>query len=249
MDGNEGNTDDVDGQSSIEERPSTCLLQLDGRFLLTRSRGKTVGGNDSVGYRQGENRYLYLEEVLHLYDRGLLDVIKESTGDLLNLLQLYELPKVYGVPMPVLLAYQHLRRQTFYTIRHSSKRLAIIKAIDVRLQELGWTKRNNKTMTSDKKLALLRLELRQEAIDKKPPELHKLVFDCYNPGCLFSGACPRLPDFSVAVSYFNSKTWTFDDLQALMKEASTTVKIALVSDSGTVLMLGMTEFGAPLITK
>jgi hypothetical protein len=232
-----------------ENRPSECVRKSNGRFHLVRSRGKTIGGNGSFGYRNGEERFLYLEEVLFLFDRGLLTVVDEDSNKVLGMSELYALPPSYDLPLPVLLVYQHLRQQTFCTVRHSPTRLSIIKRIDERLLEINQSNRNNRIMSSDQQLALMRSQLRKEEMQSCSPGLQRLAFDCYNPGTPYSSSCPRIPDFSVAVSYYNAKTWGFDDLQDLIKEASTVVKIALVSDSGTVLVIGMTELGVPLIAK
>ena len=111
--------------------------------------------------------------------------------------------------------------------------------------------------------------------DTTDTDTTKIAFDCYNPDAAFSSSCPGLPDFHVAITYYNNRSCsdgavgtraqkglTFGDLRLLLQitaavtaagdkpeEAVAAVqvplKIATVSDSGTVVMFGVTDFGVP----
>lgn len=166
------------------------------------------------------------------------------------------------------------------------------------------------------KLSALKRLLRQDAAATPPPAVHattttstfikgentmtsfpSIAYDCYHPDSTFSSSNPGLPDFYVAITYYNNNfssinTYnsssskeeetdgsiserlpsqpariSFDDLRSLLQMASqrvpvgsaeahttataaTTVplKIATVSDSGTVVMFGLTDYGVPSLT-
>lgn len=111
---------------------------------------------------------------------------------------------------------------------------------------------------------MLRLELRRDASRAPPPSVFPylqqqpcIAFDCYNPDAAYSSSCPGFPDFSIAVTLFNPPTafsddcrpgLGFADLRALLATSvGIPLKIATVSDSGTVVMFGVTDFGVPTI--
>lgn len=237
-------------------RPSACDILEDNTIKLTRCRGKSLAGNESFGYRIGQDRFLHLEEAIYLFDRGFLDVF--SNGKELGLQELHTLLPISGVPLSYLLVYQHLRAQTFYTVRHSPQRHAILHKIEERLSQLDpSTPRTKATMQSDSVLSELREKLRQHA--RIPlANLRSLQLDCYKPGMgTYSSACPGVPDFCVAIAPYNrsasgstnNSDLTFDEIQVLMREAqSAALKIATVSDSGIVIMLGVTDSGVPILT-
>lgn len=232
-------------------RPSACEI-LDGqRILLVRSRGKALTSNESFGYRIDGKRYLYLEEVIYLFDRGVLDV--SMNGRDLSLRDLYSLLPKFGIPLPIVLLYQHLRAQTFYTLRHHPIRHRILQQIEERFGQLdASTPRNSKTMQQDQRLSQLRQQLREHTpIDLTPT--HALVFDCYTPGRgPFSSACPGIPDYCVAMTHFSSfgsSALQFNEIQSLRREAATALKIAVVSDAGIVIMLGVTNDGVPCLEQ
>ena len=98
----------------------------------------------------------------------------------------------------------------------------------------------------------MRRELRLDVSTAPILSINSIAFDCYQPDSKFAAATPGLPDFCVAITYFNEPSLLFDDIQQLLKlssaEGSVSLKIATVSDSGTVIMLGVTDFGVPDMT-
>jgi hypothetical protein len=158
---------------------------------------------------------------------------------------------------------------------------------------------------SDATFNALRHSLRRDAAQAPPPSVHaclpmednrgaqhhkprplRIAFDCYNPDASFSSACPGLPDFLVAITYYNNYNCfsgnvddgapngrkqnglLFGDLCSYLQTASDAVitrttfsssaepthanasvplKIATVSDSGTVVMFGVTDYGVPVL--
>jgi len=74
--------------------------------------------------------YLFIEEVLFLHERGLLEVYNdaEETNRLQSKHLFAMLPKL-GVAFPVYLTYAHLRAQTYIVMRHAPQRLDIIDAL------------------------------------------------------------------------------------------------------------------------
>jgi len=79
----------------------------------------------------------------------------------------------------------------------------------------------------------------------------RLCWDAYNPNSNFGKTHPGFPDFYVAVCFYNVPTVRFSDLKALIKEQCNGIplKVATVSDSGTVVMFGITEIGIPPLVK
>jgi len=77
----------------------------------------------------------------------------------------------------------------------------------------------------------------------------RLCWDAYNPNSKFGKTHPGFPDFYVSICFYNVPTVRFSDLQALIKEKCNGIplKVATVSDSGTVVMFGITEIGIPRI--
>lgn len=83
-----------------------------------------------------------------------------------------------------------------------------------------------------------------------------IAFDVYKPNTHFSRRVPGLPDFYVAATFYSatrsesspSPSLTFDQLQDLLRSSDgVPLRIATVSDSGTVIMFGVTDFGVPEI--
>jgi len=74
--------------------------------------------------------FLFIEEALFLHERGLLQVLDHAGQNTLDTSELYEIMlKQLNFPLPVYLTYSRLRAQTFIVLRHTKKRLSIIKEI------------------------------------------------------------------------------------------------------------------------
>jgi len=86
-----------------------------------------------------------------------------------------------------------------------------------------------------------------------------IAFDVYNPNANFRKTMPGMPDFCVVVSPFGEPSAApFSMLKAIVKvcegggegdggSIGVPLKIATVSDLGTVAMFGITDFGVPPI--
>jgi len=86
---------------------------------------------------------------------------------------------------------------------------------------------------------------------QKDDDKIRLCWDAYNPNSNFGKTHPGYPDFYVAATYYNVPSVRFSDLQALIKERCNGIplKVATISDSGTVVMFGITEIGIPPLVK
>jgi len=99
-------------------------------------------------------RYLFLEEVIYLHERGMLHAYlsleeeeeEEDDNDgadrdnnkkkPLELRDLYELLPICHVPLATYLVYQHVRAQTYRVVRHTAGRRALLQAMEERIQSL-----------------------------------------------------------------------------------------------------------------
>jgi hypothetical protein len=124
-------------------------------------------------------------------------------------------------------------------------------------------------------LQSLKRQLRCDTRQALPPEPGATIaWDGYHPSASFSAASPGLPDFYVAITFMTNddsdkhSTFSYRDVQSLLHQtiiprAATNekeevsgntnvdelhipLKIATVSDSGTVLLFGITDFGVPM---
>lgn len=117
-----------------------------------------------------------------------------------------------------------------------------------------------------KKLAQLKLDLRHVEAKAPPPTVFQvakidssssscrgvpsIAYDVYEPNAGFSQSCPGLPDVHAAATFYNHNDSAFSDLQQLMTQADgIPLRIATVSDSGTVIMFGVTDLGVPVISR
>ena len=76
------------------------------------------------------------------------------------------------------------------------------------------------------------------------------AFDVYEPSSQFAKTHPGFPSFYVAITYYNySPRVTFNTIQTLVHRHEVQnripMKLATVSDSGTVIMFGLSSRGAP----
>lgn len=211
--------------------------------------------NGNEDYRSLVYDYLFLEEVLCLFEQGLLECYSEDNNDQndrdvhrpLSSPQLYALLDPLKLPMASYLVYAHLRQQTFRVMRYSSQRISLLK----QLQDCPPRQKRN-----------LLLQLRKDIQEAPPPTVLgdevettftntdeiPFSFCVYSPDSHFSKANPGVPMFLVAVTYFGQSSLTYAVLQRLLRQANgIPVKIATVADSGTVIMFGLTDYGAPVV--
>ena len=74
--------------------------------------------------------YLFIEEVLFLHERGLIEVYNDADEkDRLESKDLFAMLPKLGVAFPVYLTYAHLRAQTYIVMRHAPRRLDLVDAL------------------------------------------------------------------------------------------------------------------------
>lgn len=180
--------------------------------------------------------YLFLEEVIYLHERGLLEAY-DAAERRLESRDLYRLLPDHQIPMPVFLVYAHLRQQTFRVVRYSAERRELIQ------EQLAATEKAVK--------ARLSLQLRQVVASATLPPFSEvsshLAWDVYPPDAPYQKREPGLPAFSVLVT-LHAKPFYFDRIQTLIRDNEPiAIKLAAVADTGTVVIFGVTDIGAPSI--
>ena len=168
---------DVSSKKKKNRRPIECrLCPATKHFYVTHSRGNTLhrGGygyvmapssiDDSTSAAvdvtikdpltkkettTNSHHFLFVEEVLFLFEQGLLHAYCGDTDDLaseapktlrnenesLSRLELFQMLTHAGISLPTYLVYQHLRAQTYRVVRHTSTRLPIL------VQQIAWQNR------------------------------------------------------------------------------------------------------------
>jgi hypothetical protein len=102
-------------------------------------------------------------------------------------------------------------------------------------------------------LSALKRKLRQDAAQACPPTVFSndngpasIAFDVYNPNSKFSRSDPGLPDLYVASTFYCDSCLKFQHLHGLLQLANgIPLRVATVSDAGTVVMFGVTDYGVP----
>jgi hypothetical protein len=194
--------------------------------------------------------FLFIEEVIFLFERGLLQCLPPNsssatttTTTCLDSSQLYQLLVPLGVSFPIYFTYAHLRKQDYRVLRHAPERFALLQ------QQQDTVTSQQQTQQS------LRHRVRESIQRAAPPTIQRdvptIAWDVYIPNSDFAKTRPGIPDFYVTVSYYNVPSLPFQQLQTLLftKCHGIPFKIATVSDSGTVVMFGLDDFGAPPIVK
>jgi hypothetical protein len=183
------------------------------------------------------HHYLFVEEVLFLHERGFLECKDISSSESLDSSQLFQMLPSLNMSLAMYFVYSHLRSQDFRVLRHNPDRLEILK----RQQE-----------EEKKEAAALKRHIRRSLRTAPNPSIPdsglEICYDVYMPNSNFSKLSPGLPDFYVAASYYHQSMVSFDDCQAILGRCrGIPLKVASVSDSGTVVMFGLTNFGVPTI--
>jgi hypothetical protein len=186
-------------------------------------------------------QYLFVEEVVFLFERGLLECLDTNSASLSSS-QLYQLLPEMGISLPMYFVYAHLRSQDFRVLRYSPDRLSLLR----RQQENGLTKLE----FSGLKRAV-RESVRVAAIPKIPENGLSICWDAYKPNTQFAKTHPGIPDFYVSVTYYGRPQASFCAIHNLLWEKCDGVplKLAMVSDSGAVVMFGVSPDGVPVMTN
>jgi hypothetical protein len=220
-----------------------------------------VGEEDKKNTVRVANEYLFVEEVVFLHERGLLECLASppTTTDvttvdptclMMDTAQLFRLLPLLKMSLPMYLVYQHLRSQDFQVLRHDPKRLPLLK----RQEELRSIR--EKVMPIRQEVTGLRHQVRSSIAQAPPPAIPSsqgaaltIAWDTYLPNSQFGKTHPGLPDFYVAVTYYNEPHAGFAQIEELVVKYchGIPLKLATVSDSGTVVMFGVSNMGVPSI--
>lgn len=235
--------------------PIACQLDNKlGLFCITRAKGKTLSsGGFGVAISTGmstldgnlvqtgsdtTHQYLFVEEVLFLHERGLLECRDVSMSEVLDTSQLYQLLSTLQISLPIYFVYAHLRSQDFRVLRHNPIRIEILRKHHDRSSDF----------TSKDFKRKIRTTLEKAPAPIVPEGGLQICFDVYMPNASFSKLNPGLPDFFVATTYFGISKVSFQDCQKILRYCDgIRLKVATVSDSGTVVMFGLTDFGVPTL--
>ena len=203
--------------------------------------------------------YLLIEEVLFLYERGILEAVDER-GIVMSMDQLYSLLNDSGtMSLRTYLSYAHLRQQGFRVVRHSPERRRILLAMEheenMRRRKRQKLAAGGTTLGNDdwKSFAVLKRDFREASAKAAPPSSMDcsnatpvLTWDVYPPEQTFSRSAPGLPQFSVLVSSYSQAFISFPQIaECIRLNHPIPIKIATVSDGGIVVLFGVTEEGIP----
>ncbi|KAL7556507.1 hypothetical protein ACA910_000970 [Epithemia clementina (nom. ined.)] len=232
----------------------------------TTARSKTVTTTTE--------EYLQIEEVLFLFERGLLEAVDERET-VMEMPQLYALLNHHTsdsagamLSLPIYLSYAHLRQQGYRVVRHSPERRKILMAMEEDKRNPANKKRSPENNDDDngadyygrckKPFSVLKRELRDASCMVVPPAIGsgvdggplRLAWDVYPPDQNFSRSAPGLPSFSVLVTSYSEGMITFSQISQCIRDSHPTpIKIATISDGGIVVMFGVTDECIPPISR
>ncbi|KAG7374739.1 tRNA-splicing endonuclease [Nitzschia inconspicua] len=235
--------DDNDEEEVTEEEVIEVENGMEQHTTQPSSLKSNAHANPSI--------FLFIEEALFLHERGLLQAtMYQPSGEsadptILDTSQLHQLLPAMGMSLAMYLIFSHLRSQEFRVLRHDPQRFDILR----RQIEHGLSK-----LESNRLRRQVRESIQHAAIPTIPMgDEHsftiQLCWDCYQPNCQFAKTRPGLPDFYVAATYYSIPLVQFTELQQLVQDKchGIPLKVATVSDSGTVVMFGVSEYGVPAI--
>ena len=184
--------------------------------------------------------YIFIEDVVFLFERGLLEC-RDPKSSRMTRSQLYQLLPEMGMSLAVYFVYAHLRSQDFRILRYSPDRLSILR----RQQEPSLPKKE----IGELKRAV-RKTVQNATIPSIPESGLNICWEAYKPKTQFAKTRPGIPDFYVAVTYYNRPHVTFSNIMNLVQQECDGIplKLATVSDSGVVVMAGVSPDGVPNIT-
>lgn len=121
--------DDITGDNACAEMTS-AKSSADAEAVSDEvDRGESISKPNKAPPQQTQ-LYLFIEEVLFLHERGLVEVYRDTEEkDRLESKHLFAMLPKLGVPFPVYLTYAHLRAQTYIVMRHAPRRLDIVDAL------------------------------------------------------------------------------------------------------------------------
>ncbi len=239
----------------------------------SQAKAKATDASTSVYLFVEEALYLHERGMIEVY-HPLVDTETEhqnqmTTQEIYNLML-----NTLNVPLSVYLTYASLRSQTYIVLRHTDNRLNIIRNMEQGCNEKlskpqpqpehqneelssGGTKRKR----NHPGLAVLKKELRSDSFLAPCPMLMRynadecsveksISFDVYNPNTNFRKTMPGLPNFCVVVTALAEPSPPFSVFKRIIQSCEgIPLKVATVSDLGTIAMFGMTDYGVPPIVK
>jgi hypothetical protein len=138
-----------------------------------------------------------------------------ETQEILTTQQLYLLLQDCDIELPVYRVYAHLRSQTYRVLRYKPQ------------DELRKTPPHSSLPS--------------------PPKMLQPAWQVYFPNANFRKTNPGPPDFLVAITSFTHASPTFARIRDMMMYecSGVALKLAAVSDSGTVVMFGLSDYAVP----
>ena len=188
--------------------------------------------------------YLFFEEALYLTQRGLLQVY-DADGQLLtakDLFKCFENNCSSQIIIEAYLSYMHLRGQGYIVFRHG-----LLTDSSYNVHELNTPGDDVETKKMAVKVrALKRKEASLRAASQPPQILNsekepKIAFDVFKPNSHFAKTKVSSPEYMVAVTNYNSPI-DMSSLNILLRQKrGSNLRIAAVSESGTIVMLGLCD--------
>ncbi|KAG7349096.1 hypothetical protein IV203_011693 [Nitzschia inconspicua] len=235
--------DNDDEQEETEEEAIEVENGMEQHTTKPSSPKTNVHANPSI--------FLFIEEALFLHERGLLQAIMyQPSGEshdptILDTSQLHQLLPAMGMSLAMYLVFSHLRSQEFRVLRHHPQRFDILR----RQIEHGLSKLESNRLRRQVRESIQHAVIPTIPMGDEHSSTIQLCWDCYQPNCQFAKTRPGLPDFYVAATYYAIPLVQFTELQLLVQDKchGIPLKVATVSDSGTVVMFGVSEYGVPAI--
>lgn len=182
-----------------------------------------------------QTTFLFIEEALFLLQRGLLQILHPNGIDSMSSYDLFKLLEDQGVPLPIYLAYAHLRSQSYILLRHIDTQqneeeegnyisAFNVSSCDSAVEGCNHSKKSQKLYVRRKRLnapppKMFCHEHADECTRKMSPSSN-IAFDMFNPNSKFRKSNPGKPDYFITVSYFNGgqqQTPTFHYLMELVQ--------------------------------
>lgn len=226
---------------------------------------------------QSQTTYLFIEEALFLHERGLLIVLFPNGVDTMSSCDLFRLLEENNLSLPIYLAYAHLRSQAYIVLRHVNVHQRLDDAEEHEQEDEKCSATENLGERGDQSVdpttkRRRKLHLRQKRLNASSPTIlsnrhfgksairdplefsedatRYIAFDMYNPNSNFRKTNPGRPNFFVAVSHYNAgqQSPTFDILMKLVKVCQgVPLRLVSVSDSGAIVVFGITDAAVPRI--
>jgi len=177
---------------------------------------------ESINTTNDQYVYLFIEEAIYLYERGLLKVFNESGNDEMNLANLFSLLETHGLSLAAYVTYAHLRSQTFIVLRHCNRDVLDegIDEIIPKNQAMMTTEQQESAYENGKKLEI------ESSIDKKEIGRKKKIHRENMRQSIFNAPPPQLIKWNNS-----SSSWRLHVSKNGTDSCSSTNKIAIDVDT------------------